>query len=111
MKITTTSQGHTVTRLEGRFDAHKCDAFNEHVAKAVPGQMLLDLSQIEFIDSSALAALVALSRDARFELMIINPSDPVRVILELTAIDQVLTIVETVGAAPDREPGSAAQGG
>jgi len=85
--------------IEGRFDAHEVARFREQMddlLAAGTNQFRVDLSTVNFIDSSALAALVALSRSATTaagSLEIHNPSAPTQVILELTGLDQALSII------------------
>lgn len=58
-----------------------------------------DLSSVVFVDSSALAELLRGQRAASAtggDLVLVNPSDPVRIILELTALDQVFTTESAV---------------
>lgn len=88
-----------VVRLQGRFDANECEEFGSYIDRLKADgskNLILDLSAVDFIDSMALATLVSLSKWATanghsFEVQ--DPSDPVRVILEITAIDRALTIV------------------
>ncbi|WP_448564585.1 STAS domain-containing protein [Trichothermofontia sp.] len=66
---------------------------------AVIGQgvdaILVDLSQVTFVDSSGLGALVAclkLARTARCQLAICGLNDQVKMLLELTSMDRVFSI-------------------
>jgi anti-sigma B factor antagonist len=62
----------------------------------------VDLASVVFVDSSALAELLRSQRAAREsdgDLVLVNLSDPVRIILELTALEQVFT-TETGASAP-----------
>jgi anti-sigma B factor antagonist len=102
---------HLIT-LTGRFDAHETPRFREHLADLlVQGggpAVEIDLSAVHFIDSSALAELLRTDRaatDAGATLVLLNPSDPVRVIFELTALDQAFSI-RYAPTVPDT-PGSA----
>lgn len=87
--------------MEGRFDAHEAPVVRETLDRAlVDGRHLLalDMSAVTFIDSTALAELVRLmkrARDVGGELILFDVSDPVRVILELTRLDEVLSIGST----------------
>ncbi len=90
----------TVYALHGRFDAHETPRFKK-VTDAPKRNVRVDLEEVLFIDSSALAALVGLyrrCREAGCELRIINVQDPIRLILEITQLDRVLP-VEFKGAA------------
>ncbi|MEM7093244.1 MAG: STAS domain-containing protein [Actinomycetota bacterium] len=86
--------------LAGRFDAFETDAFRE-AADALLAQgsssISVDMSDVIFVDSSGLSELVRTMkhcREAGGELYINSPSDPVRVIFELTRLDAAFTIVD-----------------
>ena len=93
--------GHAVLRLRGELDMDAAGRLGEAIedvhAQAVP-VLLLDLSELEFIDSSGLRELVVASRrqqelGGRVELH--APSDPIRRVLEIVGLDQILTISES----------------
>ncbi|MCK2037536.1 STAS domain-containing protein [Microbacterium sp. SSW1-49] len=85
-------------RLVGRFDAHETPQFRETVAPLLTEDanvLRLDLSQVAFVDSSALAELIALQKAAQRlggEVILEQISDPVRVILEITDLSELFTI-------------------
>ncbi len=84
----------TVFTLRGRFDAHETPRFKK-VTSAPKRNVRVDLEEVLFIDSSALAALIGLyrrCREAGHELLIMNIQDPVRLILEITQLDRVLPV-------------------
>jgi anti-sigma B factor antagonist len=89
---------HSVVRLVGRFDAHETDSFTRTVTPLLSAEsavLQLDLSQVAFVDSTALAALVRLQKAAQAlggETIIVQLSDPVRVILEITDLAELFTI-------------------
>lgn len=102
MDITTTpatSDSSPVFVLSGRFDAHEADGFRsavDPVMEAGQPSVDVDLSDVEFIDSTALAELVRIMKHARQrdgDLRLVSPSDPVQVILELTRLNLAFTIV------------------
>ncbi len=84
--------------LAGRFDAHEVDGFAAAVDRLIESgstDLGVDLSGVDFIDSSALAELVRVSKATKAEggsLELHNPSDPVRVILELTGLDKAFVV-------------------
>ena len=99
MRIRTeTGAGHHSISLAGRFDAHEIDGFRLAFEPLLtqPGTIVgVDLANVVFVDSSALAELLRSQRAAREsdgDLVLVNMSDPVRIILELTALEQVFTI-------------------
>ena len=88
-------------RLAGRFDAHETDAFRAILAQILETpadgdvHVAVSLAEVEFIDSTALAELVRGMKNCRErggDLVLVSPSDPVRVILELTKLDLAFTI-------------------
>lgn len=103
MRIRTESgNGTHQIELAGRFDAHELSAFRAAIDPLLrDGDTVdLDLAQVVFVDSSALAELVRAQKSAQAcggALVMTALSDPVRVILELTALSQVFTI-RTPGA-------------
>jgi anti-anti-sigma factor len=71
------------------------------VAKERYKNMLVDLEQVESLDSAGLMALVyslklAQALDIRFSICSVSPS--IRIILELTQLDRVFEIFESVAA-------------
>ena len=98
MRIRTeTGNGSHQIELAGRFDAHELPAFRAAIEPLMrEGDAVdLELGQVVFVDSSALAELVRAQKSAHAcggTLVITALSDPVRVILELTALSQVFTI-------------------
>lgn len=83
--------------LNGRFDAFAAPAVSEALDRlGQPGATLVvDLSAVEFIDSTGLATLVqAMKRQQAISgsLILKSPTDAVRVILELTRLDRAFAI-------------------
>lgn len=102
MDITITTDGdHPHVGLAGRFDAFETDAFRAALDELLANNtdtVSIDLHEVQFIDSSALAELVRgmkHCREANGELFLRRLSDPVRVILELTRLDAAFEIRET----------------
>ncbi len=98
---TSVTSDSVVLHLAGRFDAHETDGFRsffEHSAGDLSRRVVVDLSQVTFIDSSALAELVRglkyCKEERGDELQLLSPSDPIRVILELTGLDRVFNMLD-----------------
>lgn len=93
------SAGHPEITISGRFDAFETEAFRATVDELLAGphsSLTIDLSEVIFVDSSGLAELVRTMkhcREADGELYLRDPSDPVRVILELTRLDAAFAVV------------------
>ncbi|REJ83327.1 MAG: anti-sigma factor antagonist [Acidobacteria bacterium] len=91
-----------------RLDAAHTGAFRARMAELVAGghrRVVVDLSEVDFVDSSGLSALIAtlkLLDDGR-ELMLAGPSPPVQSLLKLTRFDRILRIyadpAEAIAAA------------
>ncbi len=91
-----------VVRPRGRFTMVTAQGFRDLVGEHVDSgrrQVVVDLSQTEFMDSSALGALVAglkRTRQAGGDLRIAQPTEAVRTVLTLTNMDRVLRAHESV---------------
>jgi anti-sigma B factor antagonist len=94
--------GRTTVRLRGELDLSGVDRAREAVeqAEATDAALLvLDLSQLDFIDSTGLEVMLRAARRARDSgrrLIVARPSRYIRRLLEITAIDQSLDIVDDV---------------
>ncbi len=80
-----------VVRVSGELDLASADA----VRSTVDGSMTdaterveLDLAGLEFLDSSGLSVFIELA--ARLPVTIVGASDPVRRIIDVTGLDEVL---------------------
>lgn len=95
----------TVIRPQGGLNTSNVIEFQEQMTTAVAqkGQtiVLVDMEQVESLDSDGLMALVyglrlAQTLEQRFSLCSVSPS--IRIILELTQLDRVFEIFESVAA-------------
>jgi anti-anti-sigma factor len=86
-----------VVELAGEIDIATIDGVRtayDH-ALAGPGRELwVDLSAVEFMDSTGIAALLDLRRraDDGREVVVVCPDGPVRRLLELTGLDQLMGV-------------------
>jgi len=96
----------TVLRLhEERLDAHNSQEFKDYLLRLLEGgskALVLDLSDVHFVDSSGLGALLAGHknaglRDGRFALS--GVQDRVRSMFELTRLHRVFEIHQSVEEA------------
>ena len=101
--VTVSTDGDVATvYLRGELDLSGVDRAREAIEQAEAGKsglLVLDLSHLDFIDSTGLEVLLRAARRARDEgrrLIVQRPSRYVRRLLEMTAIDQSLDIVEDV---------------
>jgi anti-sigma B factor antagonist len=88
----------TVLRPTGRFDAHESPFFQKVFDSALADgatNVDVELTEVNFIDSTALAELVRAHRLLETiggTLTLRSPSDPVRVILEITRLASFFTL-------------------
>lgn len=98
IEISQNDSAHPQIKLTGRFDAFETEALREHVDGCLANgdsTLTVDLSDVNFVDSSGLAELVRAMkrcREAGGEFFLRQLSDPVRVILELTRLDLAFEI-------------------
>jgi anti-sigma B factor antagonist len=92
----------TTVALRGELDMSGVDRARRAIEEAEAGPatlLVLDLSQLDFIDSTGLEVMLRAARRAHDEgrrLVVARPSNYVRRLLALTAIDQSLDVVEDV---------------
>src|SRR3954464_14442527 len=86
--------------LSGEFDLAAVPGFEDRIAKVeegTPSALVIDLTALEFMDSSGLRALVAAddrARRAGRRLAIVPGPPAVRRVFEITQLDQRLDLVE-----------------
>ncbi|SRR5579883_2406038 len=86
---------------QGSIDLRGGVALSEKMAEVVPQRhqlWVIDLAEVDFMDSSGLVSLVQGLKAARrigCRLILCNVKAPVRLILELTQLDSVLEIFHT----------------
>ena len=97
LKIDTETKGDTLeVTLSGEFDMGAVATFRQALEDAAgPWQrVVIDVSDLAFMDSSGLQELVRLENRARergLEVVIARPSMPVKRLLELTGLEQHFT--------------------
>jgi anti-anti-sigma factor len=102
-------------RLQGELDLHTCHLFRDRLTELVHGAqslLVLDLTELQFIDSSGLGALLILLRvpEAQRPRIVLAPSNrPVARLLRTTRIDLLLTIHPSLESAlAERTPARSA---
>jgi anti-anti-sigma factor len=84
--------------LDGVLDSHTADRLAEELDRlGADGDIDLDLSQVSFVDSSGLRAVLASNGQlaaAGHELRLVAPQEPVRRLLAITNLDAHLCIVD-----------------
>jgi anti-sigma B factor antagonist len=101
-----TTDGRTLIRLRGEVDL----SWSQQVRRAVldalahSRQVGVVLSEVSYIDSSGIAALVEGFQNARSQgrgFALVAVSDAVRAVLELARLDRVFPLVADVDAIPE----------
>ena len=96
-----------VVTLDGRFDAGNADAAKETLKRVIDGNVrtvIVDLTQVPFIDSAGLSTLVSSLKRARStggNVLLSGVQPQTRTVFNLTMLDRVFTIHPTVQAALD----------
>jgi anti-anti-sigma factor len=93
-----------VLQPQGRLDLQGGTALEKHLVSLIPQPhdlCVIDLTQVDFMDSSGLVALVTGLKAARksgCRLVLCNVQASVKLIFELTQLDSVFEIFETYDA-------------
>jgi anti-sigma B factor antagonist len=117
VSVTTESNQTAVVSLTGEHDLSSSGRVREALETAGRSPVtVLDLSAVEFVDSSILGVVVSAHRDAeqagRRVVLVVGaePATSVRRILDLTGLSGILEITETRDQAQDG-PKGASNGG
>ncbi len=103
--VTPQSRGTAVVELSGRLDLLSAAEVRQQISTAVADgnqRLVVDMSGVEFIDSTGLGSLVSglkATRLAGGDLRLARPGEQVRTILKLTTLDRVLKPYETTEEA------------
>lgn len=95
---TQSGDGTVVLRLQGDLDVATAAELRRALAQALdgsPSSLVLDLSELSFVDSTGIGALVGGSRRARevgCSFVVRSPVRAVKKALRLTGVDQLLTV-------------------
>ena len=89
-------------RVEGELDLATAPVLASHLAPLPDGtaDVVVDVSRIDFVDSTGLSVLVQAHHTARSagrRLVLVSPSLRVRRLLEITGLDDVMTILHGDG--------------
>ncbi len=98
------SEAATVVRLAGELDLYNAPALRETLvglAGERPARLVLDLTEVEFVDSTALGVLIeARSRmDDRKAFLLAAPGLETHRALKISGLDQHLTVHATLADA------------
>jgi anti-sigma B factor antagonist len=95
---------HTIVTICGEIDLYTAPRLHSELvgllAEGMPPRVVIDMSGVEFCDSTGMNVLLSCLRRARErggELEIAAPKPAVRKILQVTGLDSVFTLVEDAG--------------
>lgn len=96
--------GFVLISLTGEFDMSDRDHLDDllQAATQVASHVFVDLSGVTFLDSSALAALMACHKQAvqvQRELSLVGPTERIHRLLTITHLDQLLPVHDTLDEA------------
>lgn len=104
---------HAVLRPRGDIDAYSVGQFREALASRAESQrLLIDLSEVPFMDSAGLGALIGgirRNRDNEGEIVVVCDKPALTRLLHTTGFDRIVPVTETLddglsvllGEAPD----------
>ncbi len=98
--------GAVVVHLAGELDLYNADAVREalfQAASAGPDRLVVDLSEVEFIDSTALGVLIEARTklENRRAFLLAAPGLETRRALQISGLDRHFTVHDTVPEALD----------
>ena len=97
--------GVAVALLRGRLDLVAAPAVKQRLAEAVAAghrNLVVDLGEVSFLDSSGLSALISTlkaAREANGDVRLARPADQARTVIRLLALDRVMRTFATVEEA------------
>jgi anti-sigma B factor antagonist len=108
LKVRSQSQGdRTVLSVRGEIDLYTVPRLHEELAAALSGggpvRLVVDMSGVEFCDSTGMNVLLAAHRKAREqggELELAGPRPTVKKILQVTGLEAVFTVLDDPAAVP-----------
>jgi anti-sigma B factor antagonist len=101
LKVTTRSQGdHTVISVAGEIDLYTAPRLQSELMTALtasPARLIVDMSRVDFCDSTGINVLLAAHRQARErggELQLAGPGSATRKVLQVTGLESVFTVLD-----------------
>lgn len=99
---------YTLVELSGEADVTDNDTLHSVLqaeTRKKPGLLVIDLSQLRFLDSSALQTILRMNRELSHDgglLALVNPHSAVARILQITEADQIVPVYASVDEATQR---------
>lgn len=99
----TLSEGAVLVRVEGELDMATSGSFEDALGESDPGSnLVIDLTECTFLDSSAVRLLVAAARsaaDSHGKVSLVARDPGIRRVLEIAAVDTMMPVHDTLDSA------------
>lgn len=100
----TQHEAHWLLKLVGELDYGECASFRmniDRILKSAPPATIVDLSELEYLDSSGLGLLLSLSKEygAQGGRLVLVTNDTVDNILSLTRLNGIFSTASTMNDA------------
>ncbi len=93
---------YKIIKLIGEFDLNDVKSFDSKIEEVFPDQkryIILDLSELEYLDSSGIGCFVRLYRDTTIKhggkFIVFQPKEFIKELFEVSNLTQFWTVVET----------------
>lgn len=99
------TSAHKLIKLDGEFDLHRSPDVRREILEVIaekPAKVMIDLSTMTYIDSSGLATLLEAMQGVEGyggKLYLVAMQKSVRPIFEISKLDEVFRIADSVDAA------------
>lgn len=103
-----TEDRFTIVILKGEVDLQYSPTARKEILKFLGKNknVLVDLSQVQYIDSSGVAILVEgyqMAKKNKLEFILVGPSDAAKQVLQLARLDKIFPISATVADAVNKK--------
>jgi len=101
----TGDDGVPVIQLEGEVDVYTAPQLKQQIIAALEAgskQMVVDLSKVDYLDSTALGVMIGglkRIRETDGDMVLVCPSPRIRRVFEITGLDKIFGIHDTVDQA------------
>lgn len=92
MEIEKSGKEEVVLKLKGRLDTVSAPKLESEIDELQCKSLVLDLQELEYTSSAGLRIFLKASKKLNGNIRIINISDEVRVIINMTGFDKILGI-------------------
>lgn len=92
MEIEKSGKEEVVLKLKGRLDTVSAPKLENEIDELQCKSLVLDLQELEYTSSAGLRIFLKASKKLNGNIRIINISDEVRVIINMTGFDKILGI-------------------